>query len=340
MKRKMIALMMASLVAMQLTACGSAQTAPAAEPAQAVETPAQAVEEVTEAVAEPAEETVGLANPWRDCTEEEANAACARLFKAPEDAVVNGWRMMDAQNGESPLVEMDFRLNGVDFTARAQQGAAEDADISGMNYEWTVTNDVTFANWGEGNMQGTVSRNIADDWTVDLATWYDVEVGIAYSLSAEAADLEGFDIQAVVEAMYAGAEEEVSELPVEEETADGVLGGYLLASDKDKIGTTDENGLLYTVIYAGAFGDTFMNVSGSMSYKNSPDQDTVSVSDDVLHAFVIDENTQFQMLGGEDGPEEVTLEEFCENFNNCLESGLYFEATVSGGVCTLVTIAS
>ncbi|MBQ6408789.1 MAG: hypothetical protein IJJ64_12220 [Butyrivibrio sp.] len=135
-------------------------------------------------------------------------------------------------------------------------------------------------------------------------------------------------------------EETSGDVTVEEETSDGVFGAYLMKADKDKIGTTNEYGLLYTVIYAGEFQDGSFSVDGALSYKNDPAQDTISVSDDVKHVFKTDENTVYQMIGGEDGPEDVTREEFIEHFNNCLEVGLYFEATVSDGVCTLVTIAA
>ena len=40
----------------------------------------------------------------------------------------------------------------------------------------------------------------------DLCTWYDIEIGISYSLSTTAKDLDGFDIQGIVEAMYPGDE--------------------------------------------------------------------------------------------------------------------------------------
>ncbi|MBE5826663.1 MAG: hypothetical protein E7307_08505 [Butyrivibrio sp.] len=152
--------------------------------------------------------------------------------------------------------------------------------------------------------------------------------------------------EVVPEATESGATEaEVSTeaeetVATEEETSDGVWGATLMESDKDKIGTTNEYGLLYTVIYKGEFQDDSFAVYGALSYKNDPAQDTISVSDDVKHVFKTDENTVYQMIGGEDGPEDVTREEFIEHFGNCIKVGLYFEATVSNGVCSLVTIAA
>jgi phosphatidylethanolamine-binding protein (PEBP) family uncharacterized protein len=108
----------------------------------------------------------------------------------------------DESSGIGSLVQAEFTLDEMEFTARAQYGVDEDTDISGMYYEWTATDDVTLANWGDGNMKGKVYRYVGDGEMADLCTWYDVEIGIAYSLSVTAADLDGFDIQAVAESMY------------------------------------------------------------------------------------------------------------------------------------------
>ena len=151
---------------------------------------------------------VGMANPWTEITEEEADRLVARLFKAPEGAEDVTWfkceELGDKSKNLSPMVQLSFTLNGLPFTARAQQGAPEDADIAGLYVDWTVgPEDATLANWGQGKMAGKTYRSMNDTGYVDLITWYDVEIGIAYSLSTAAADLDGFDIQAIAEQMYA-----------------------------------------------------------------------------------------------------------------------------------------
>ena len=158
------------------------------------------------------EEVAGMANPWVEITEEEAKQLCTRLFKAPDGAKTRVWQkcesLGDPAQNIGPLVQLDFELDGMDFTARAQAGAAEDADISGMFVEWSEgPDDVTLANWGEGNMAGKTYRAVDDMGYYDLITWYDVEIGIKYSLSVSAPDLDGFDIQAVAEQMYDPANE-------------------------------------------------------------------------------------------------------------------------------------
>ncbi len=234
MKNRLVSTIVMASLAFGLVACGSKDSSEgiwteqesATENAQNEDVVEEASSEVTEESndevtgaenAEGSEEVIGMANPWRSCTEEEANSSCPRLFKAPEGATVNGWRMMDPENAESgvpgQLVELDFSMDGLDYTARAQYGVGEDVDIAGMFYEWDVTDDITLANWGEGHMQGKLSRHIEDGWMIDLCTWYDIEIGIAYSLSVEGEDLEGFDLQAVAEQMYNAENEPLVDAP-------------------------------------------------------------------------------------------------------------------------------
>ena len=214
MKRKIAIIVTAlTMTAGIMTGCGETQ-APANEPAQ--ETAQEAAVATSEA--DKKEETTQIANPWVDITEEEANECCTRLFKAPEGAQVRGWSKCEAlgdpDKGVGPLVQLSFSLDDMEFTARAQQGAAEDADIAGNFVNWTVgPDDVTLANWGGGNMTGKTYRSINDSGYVDMITWYDMEIGISYSLSVAAADLDGFDIQAVAEQMYAEDNEPYADMP-------------------------------------------------------------------------------------------------------------------------------
>ena len=201
--------------------CGKEAPAVAPAPAQDVtEAPAaETTEDVTEEPADTRAEDVtedatevGMANPWVEITEEEADTLCPRLFTVPEGANVQEWLKCDELGNPDEelgsVVQLSFELDGMDFTARAQYGAAEDADISGLYVDWTVgPDDVTLANWGEGHMSGKTYRSINEDGYVDLITWYDVEIGIKYSLSVAAKDLDGFDIQAIAEQMYCAENE-------------------------------------------------------------------------------------------------------------------------------------
>lgn len=212
-KRITILTAVLALTAGIVAGCGSNQTA-----AGTAKTQETAQEATPDASKDTAEQNTQIANPWVEITKEEANQKCTRLFSEPEGAQNVAWSMCeslgDADKGVGPLVQLSFAMDGTEFTARAQQGAAEDADLSGAYYEWTVgPEDVTLANWGGGNMQGKTYRYIGDNETVDLITWYDVEIGIGYSLTASAKDLDGFDIQAIAEQMYDSENEAFGNIP-------------------------------------------------------------------------------------------------------------------------------
>lgn len=207
MKKKLISLtciigMTASLLA-GCAAAAPAATEPAAEPAAE-----EAAEEAAETEEGDEMGLVGMANPWVVITEEEAAASCDRLFTAPEGASDIEWRMLEGSEADSavdrPLLQLSFTMGdpALNFTARAQQGIPEDTDIAGNFVEWTVEDEATLANWGEGHMPAKYCRSVNDSGMVDQISWYDVEIGILYTLSTSAADLEGFDLQAVAEAMY------------------------------------------------------------------------------------------------------------------------------------------
>ena len=235
MKRKYLIVVMAmALSAIVIAGCGGAKSSSEETPAEVVEEEAteaadeaeaeESVESVEEAAAEESadeessEETVGMANPWVSITEDEAKELCARLFKAPDDSKDQEWskceELGDPDNGVGPLVQLSFTLDDLNFTARAQMGAAENADIAGNFVEWTVgPEDATLANWGGGNMPAKVYRSINDTGYVDMITWYDIEIGIAYSLSVADKDLDGFDIQAVAEQMYSADNEDFADIP-------------------------------------------------------------------------------------------------------------------------------
>ncbi|MCR4763261.1 MAG: hypothetical protein K5696_07005 [Lachnospiraceae bacterium] len=201
MKKTGLALTLLTVLAITSASCGTAKDAPAAQNPQG-----QAASTEAKADSAESEAKVGLANPWRECTEEEAYQYGPNGFSAPEGAKNVHWSLMEvADNKTLPgtMVQMTFDLDGTAFTAREQPVAGgEIVDISGMYYDWTVTDEGTLANWGGGQMPFKSSRYIGEDGYVDVILWFDIETGYAYSLSAQAADLDGFDIQAVAEQIY------------------------------------------------------------------------------------------------------------------------------------------
>ncbi len=90
-----------------------------------------------------------------------------------------------------------------------------------------------------------------------------------------------------------------SPAPVEYETADGFMGSFLLSSDRDKIDTTSDYGVLYRVVYQAPLKGDDLTACGSMDYRNSKDQDPITISSDVTHVFKVDDNTVY-MKGDEE----------------------------------------
>ena len=166
---------------------------------------AETTTEATTQAVTATEEAVGgdqVANPWKAITEDEAIAKIPRLFKAPDDAEDVKWSVMENGETETPMVQLVFEQDNTEFTARAQVGP-EGEDISGMYFEWTSEDEVTLSNWGDGNMKAKLYSYTEDDAVKDmLITWFDVEVGINYSLGAIGDDLNGLDLQAVADQMY------------------------------------------------------------------------------------------------------------------------------------------
>ena len=235
MKKRLLTGIMVGALALQLVACGNAGTET---------TPVQ----TQEAAGETAQETntednstanAQLANPWKDITEEQAYGMIPNCFSAPEGATNIRWSVMEETGAEDtlpgPLVQLDFDLDDMSFTERAQVTGDDYTDISGMYYDWTVTDDVTLANWGGDAMQGKTYRYLGENEMADLITWYDVEIGISYSLSTVAPDLEGFDIQAVAEQTYDPAKQVGAGMPDDDHEPMDITGCDTFTQIVDKL---------------------------------------------------------------------------------------------------------
>ena len=132
---------------------------------------------------------------------------------------------------------------------------------------------------------------------------------------------------------------EVSSAPVENETADGFMGSFLLASDRDKIDTTNEYGVLYRVIYEASIEENELIACGSMDYRNFKDQDPITISSDVKHIFKVDDNTEY-LKDGEEGTETLSKDDFAGLLDSRKDSGMYFEVEISSGVVKTVRLAA
>lgn len=137
------------------------------------------------------------------------------------------------------------------------------------------------------------------------------------------------------------SEEAVTEESEEsEESMSEVWCGYLQSSMKDESGEPDEYGTIRPIIYDGGLEDDTFTVVGTLNFKNYLDQDPVGMLSGDVNTFKVDENTQYQMCGGEVGPDNVTKEEFSEYFESLLDSGLYFQVEIENGVAKIIQICS
>ena len=126
---------------------------------------------------------------------------------------------------------------------------------------------------------------------------------------------------------------DTSSAPVEYETADGYMGSFLLSSEKDKIDTANDYGELYRVVYNATIEGDELIACGSMDYRNSKDQDPVTISSDVTHIFKTDADTVY-LKGTEEGSETVSKEDFAEYLDSRKDSGMFFGVEVKNGIVT------
>ena len=107
---------------------------------------------------------------------------------------------------EVKYIQLIFTLDGTEFCAREYEGIADDADISGMYYKWTASEEDRLTNWGNDGIACRISSYVGDnndpnDPDAMLVEWYDPENWIKYSLSATGEDLDGLDPVAIADMM-------------------------------------------------------------------------------------------------------------------------------------------
>ena len=139
-----------------------------------------------------------------------------------------------------------------------------------------------------------------------------------------------------------GATDSVTEsaAPVTYEDDDGFMGGFLQASDRDKIDTTNEYGVFYRIIYSATLEGDELTLCGSLDYRNSKDQDPITISSDETHIFEVNNSTVYVMDGAESGVNNVSKEEFAGLLDKLKDSGVYLEVEISGGKVATATIIS
>ena len=168
-----------------MAGCKKAETAPAANTDTNT-----SVEETTAGT--DADGTVAMGNPWKDdVSADEVYELVDAYFIVPDGAEDVTYRI----NESDRLAEMDFTLDDLKFCARMKPTELLE-DISGLYYEWDGELDDTVSG-AEAKFRSAVS----DSEMVHNVIWFD-ESGMSFSLMTSDKDLDGFDITAVVEAMY------------------------------------------------------------------------------------------------------------------------------------------
>lgn len=141
---------------------------------------------------------VGMTNPWTEADAAQVEAAVGVAFGVPEGAENVVYRLLEADS----LAEMDFTWYDMEYCARIQP-AMGFVEISGLYMDhWDQTMDVEIGPWTAVEHRGEMDGVI---W--NLIQWYDADAGRMYSVLTSGEDLDGFDIAAAAEAIYAPAME-------------------------------------------------------------------------------------------------------------------------------------
>ena len=173
---KIMTILMATAMAATMIACG--KTEEAAEAAEVV-TEEAASEEAAE------EEIVGMGNPIEEVDYEKLVEVAGMEVFLPDNAEDLTYLLINNELGE---IRYTTEEGSTKMTLRAQK-LDEFTDISGLYYEW---NDES-----EGTLWDYASKEMAartDEGDIQVVLWYNQWAGVMYSLSAEANDLDGFDV--------------------------------------------------------------------------------------------------------------------------------------------------
>lgn len=171
-----------------------------------------------------APEQTELANPWTESDEQGVAEATGFDMVAPDGAANVSYSYM----ADGAMAQMTYELDGAKWTYRMQMADAL-TDISGMAYQWTGEEKGSVA----GKEAMYYAYSASDDGAendVQVVNWYDAVPGVTYSLSASAKDLEGMDIQAYAEKLYAPLQGDATGDPDADRVSE--LNDYFLGEHK------------------------------------------------------------------------------------------------------------
>lgn len=185
---------------------------------------------------------LGLANPWTESDEQGVAEATGFEMTAPEEATEVSYSYMK----EAGLAQLSYVQDEQKWTYR-MQATDELTDISGMSYKWTNEEEGTVA--GMEAVYYAYVELEADDLAdslqaVQVVNWYDAVAGVTHSLSVSAKELDGLDIQAYAENLYAPLQGDATDDPEkdrETELKDYFLGEHKKSYDGSTLTIVDNN---------------------------------------------------------------------------------------------------
>ena len=185
---------------------------------------------------------LGLANPWTESDEQGVADATGFEMTAPEEATEVSYSYMK----EAGLAQLSYVQDEQKWTYR-MQATDELTDISGMSYKWTNEEEGTVA--GMEAVYYAYVELEADDLAdslqaVQVVNWYDAVAGVTHSLSVSAKELDGLDIQAYAENLYAPLQGDATDDPEkdrETELKDYFLGEHKKSYDGSTLTIVDNN---------------------------------------------------------------------------------------------------
>lgn len=244
MKRKITLILTATAISfVMMTGCSSSSGSAAVSSTEAAaETEAETAEEGTETESTDTESAgAETTAPWVESDKEGVLEATGLEISAPEGASDAAYAYLK----DEKVAQVTYVLDDIKWTYR-MKAADTLTDLSDKDQEWLdaaapdVDTDENVSG-REAKYYGYVAEGEAD---IQIADWYDAVTGTAYSLTAEAEDLDGIDMQYYAENVYEplqGDATDDAEKDRENELKDYFIGRHESSYDGSTLTISDNN---------------------------------------------------------------------------------------------------
>lgn len=149
------------------------------------------------------------------------------------------------------MAQVTYQKDNIDWTYRIKE-SSEAEDISGMNYEWNVSEEGIVA--GKKALYLVYSDAKENSETIDgtyyvqVVNWYDDVAGVSYSLSASGKDLKGMDIQVYAEQIYEPLQKETTDVSYKTYEAETFAGTVIKIDETNIISQEKVEDVLETTL--------------------------------------------------------------------------------------------